>query len=101
MRRFVRGDAGDYSGVVVDMPTDATIRALWGAADDDVWAVGDAGAIVHWDGTSWTIVEAPAIPGLADHALVAVWGWQKDELWIAGEGLLAHKSRATVTEASP
>jgi hypothetical protein len=29
-----------------------TLSALWGAAPDDVWALG-LGAVTHWDGTRW------------------------------------------------
>jgi hypothetical protein len=38
------------------------VRYLWavdGAAPDDVWAVGQNGLILHWDGANWTSVASP------------------------------------------
>ena len=35
--------------------------SLWGAAPDDVWAVGDGGAISHWDGAGWTQIQYGAV----------------------------------------
>jgi len=29
------------------------LNAVWGSSPEDVWAVGDRGTIVHWDGTKW------------------------------------------------
>src|SRR6185369_3662252 len=34
----------------------ADLEAVWGAASDDVWAVGDGGTVLHWDGTGWAQV---------------------------------------------
>ena len=62
-----------------------TLRAIWGATDTDVWAVGDGGAIVHWDGVHWTAladVGAPAPGNLYD-----VWGnADAHTVWIVGDG---------------
>jgi hypothetical protein len=33
---------------------------VWGSAPNDVWAVGDEGAVVHFNGTTWTFVETGA-----------------------------------------
>ncbi|MEO6772770.1 MAG: hypothetical protein ABI467_07070 [Kofleriaceae bacterium] len=47
-------------------PIAVTVRGLWGSAGDDVFAVGDAGAILHWDGVSWTqmIASTTALHGV-------------------------------------
>lgn len=29
------------------------LNAVWGSSPEDVWAVGDRGTIVHWDGNQW------------------------------------------------
>ena len=43
---------------------------LWGSAPDNVWLLGSGGAILHYDGASWTeILEPPT----AD-ALYSIWG---------------------------
>ncbi|MBL1215673.1 MAG: hypothetical protein HND52_20065, partial [Ignavibacteriae bacterium] len=30
------------------------LRAVWGSSPEDVWAVGDKGTTIHWDGVEWT-----------------------------------------------
>ncbi|MBS1253593.1 MAG: Ycf48-like protein [Anaerolineales bacterium] len=43
------------------------LLAVYALADDNVWAVGNAGAILHHDGTEWTVVQ-----GLQDYGLLDV-----------------------------
>ena len=59
-------DAGSVSGFVVcggannawcqptQRPTTYALRGIWGRSARDVYAVGDAGTILHYDGSSWT-----------------------------------------------
>src|SRR5437870_5376019 len=35
------------------------LHAVWAIAANNAWAVGDKGAIVHWDGAHWTLAESP------------------------------------------
>src|SRR5207253_10548542 len=39
---------------VQSSPTSADLFGLWGNSASDVFAVGDAGTILHFNGTSWT-----------------------------------------------
>jgi hypothetical protein len=32
------------------------LRGVGGTGSSDAWIVGNAGTILHWDGTSWTTV---------------------------------------------
>jgi hypothetical protein len=87
----VPGDAADpdiaasVPGVVgaawrpVASPVTTDLRAVWGAAADDVWAVGASGVAVHWDGRAWTSVST----GI-DGTLRALWGSGASDLWAAG-----------------
>ena len=76
--------AGGWSQQSV--PTTQHLRSVWGSSGADIWAVGLAGAIVHFDGVAWTKFDTPA-PG----ALLAVWGRGPDDVHAAGEGgLLIH-----------
>ncbi|HUJ62610.1 MAG TPA: hypothetical protein VLX92_29110 [Kofleriaceae bacterium] len=61
------------------LPRDRGATAIWGAARDDVWAVGNAGLIEHYDGARWTTV-----PGIAKHNLFAVGGAARDDVWAVG-----------------
>jgi hypothetical protein len=51
------------------LPEGNTLLAVWGAASADVWAVGERGAILHWDGQRWSPVASPT-----QEFLRCVWG---------------------------
>src|SRR5207253_74408 len=40
--------------VSVASPTTQPLYAVWGAAPNDVWAVGEYGTVLHYDGTGWS-----------------------------------------------
>lgn len=65
---------------------------IWGAAPDDLWAVGDKGVVVHWDGTGWT-QDTQVNFGIT---LRSIWGRAADDLWAVGlEGHVIHYDGAT------
>lgn len=49
--------------------TTSALRAVWGSCADDIYAVGDGGAIVHYDGSSWSVMSSGTTSDL-----LAVWG---------------------------
>lgn len=61
------------------------LAGVWGAGANDVWAVGEAGTILHWDGASWS----PSASGTTV-ALRDVWGSGSDDVWAVGAGVLLH-----------
>lgn len=77
---FAVGDDGvvlsSFGGgewVALDAGTTVDLHAIDGAAENDVWVVGDKGTILHYDGTTWTPVES----GVE----IALWG-----VWVAPNG---------------
>ncbi len=50
-------------------PTRATLRGLWGSRAGDVWAVGERGTILHFDGERWAELPSPT-----EHTLLRVRG---------------------------
>jgi photosystem II stability/assembly factor-like uncharacterized protein len=67
---------------------DAYLRAVWGSAASDVYAVGDHGRILHSvdRGANWT----PGMSGV-DVALNSVWGSGPDDVYVVGEnGVILH-----------
>ncbi|MCX4243119.1 beta propeller repeat protein [Paraliomyxa miuraensis] len=87
------GDEGEWTqhGCGTILP----LWGVWGAAADDVWAVGGDGfhrdpVACHFDGITWTLVELPE-PSMESHALYKIWGTAADDVWAVGdEGLLMH-----------
>jgi hypothetical protein len=62
------------------------VRGLWGAAPDDIWAVGaqyelEVEPILHWDGTSWKIVTTGMPVGYWYEGVV---GTAADDVYIVG-----------------
>lgn len=55
------------------------LAALLGFADDDLWAVGHAGLVRHWDGSAWTSTRVNSQPDL-----LAIAGVSSSDLWASG-----------------
>ena len=68
---------------------------MWGAAADDVWAVGDGGTLAHYDGATWSAVASPTT-----QPLNAVWGSGPGDVWVAGYAKL-HYDGATWAVVGP
>jgi hypothetical protein len=45
------------------------LKAVWGERRDSVFAVGQGGTVIHWNGSSWRGLDAGT-----DEDLWAVWG---------------------------
>ncbi|MEO8698551.1 MAG: hypothetical protein ABI867_00875 [Kofleriaceae bacterium] len=61
-------------------PVAFNVRALWGSAADDMFAVGDGGVVIHWDGVAWTQMQA------STSTLFAIAGSGPDEVFAVGDG---------------
>jgi hypothetical protein len=59
--------------------TTNALYAAWGDAADDVWAVGDNGVVVHFNGVSWS-VESP--PTSSNAPLYSVSGTGPNDVWV-------------------
>ena len=57
------------------------LSAVWGAAANDVWAVGPEGVVLYWDGLAWS----PVASGV-DADLSEVWGSSPNDVWVIGYG---------------
>ena len=55
-------------------------NSVWGAADDDLWVVGDSGSIMHWDGLAWTVK-----PSGTTNKLRHVWGLNSNNVYAVGD----------------
>ena len=64
-------------------PQGYMLLAFWGSSPKDVWAAGEAGTLIHYDGTSWS-----GIVGVVPGTLFALWGSGPKDIWAAGDGAL-------------
>jgi hypothetical protein len=95
----------DGEGVaVVDLPAGlgagTTLFKVWGAAADDVWVVGEAGTVLHWDGAAWSLDVLPGAP-----RLVTLHGGSADDMVVVGGSsqalILERAAGGAWTDASP
>ncbi|MGC4121752.1 MAG: carboxypeptidase regulatory-like domain-containing protein [Myxococcales bacterium] len=73
---FYTFSASTYPGV-----TTQPLQAVWGTGPDDVWAAGDLGTLIHWNGVVWTVVPSPTTNRLHN-----LWGAAADDVWAVGDG---------------
>lgn len=59
--------------------TAARLSALWGSGPNDVWAGGEAGALLHFDGNKWS-----SVPSGVGEAIDALWGSAPNNVWAVG-----------------
>lgn len=75
----------DGSGMLDTPGALPPLHAVWGSDVTHVWAVGEAGTIVFWNGQFWKQL----LSGTTDN-LAAVWGSGPTDLWVAGSGGVRH-----------
>jgi len=78
---------GDTLEVVSDVPVAETLNAVWGTSPNDVWAVGDASCVIHWDGTRWSRIAVGGLGGRRPD-FHTVWTGTPGKVWIGGDGVL-------------
>ena len=59
--------------------TSQELRAAWGTSRTDVFAVGQAGTILHYDGARWS-----AMASGTSQWLYGVWGTSSTNVYAAG-----------------
>lgn len=69
-------------GPVGDGDTPIDLGAVWTDAPNDVWIVGDAGVILHFDGTSWTVTPTN-IP--TNKGIGGIWGTGPTNVWATAD----------------
>ena len=62
--------------------TTNTLNAVWGTASNDVFAVGNAGTILHRNGSAWS----PMTSGTTED-LRGVWGFASNDVYVVGRRL--------------
>ena len=68
--------------------TGADINDLWGRGDNDIWAVGGGGTVLHWDGQSWQVANQ-GVPAMQN--LQAVWGTDTALFAVGSNGTLLRR----------
>ena len=71
----------DYSSTSwqLSQPQTNTLLGIWGIAENDVFAVGDKGTILHYDGATWSVMESGTTVDLR-----GVWGTSATNVYAVG-----------------
>src|SRR5207237_5473138 len=62
------------------LPQGNNIARVWGSGASDVWAVGDMGVILHWNGSGWS-----QVPSGTTKYLRCIWGRSSNDVWAVGD----------------
>lgn len=92
---FMKRTAGAWTAQPLDVLTFP--RAIGGSSGADVFAVGDSGLVMHYNGSGWTQLDAPAPANL-----VSVWSLGPGEAVAGGEaGQIMRLTPSEVTSMEP
>ena len=61
--------------------TTQILRGLWSSADNNIYAVGDGGTILQFDGAVWTKINSGTTVNLR-----GVWGSSFNNIYAIGDG---------------
>ena len=92
------------TGVGCTSPSSGTtspLRSIWTIAANDIWAVGAAATVLHFNGTSWTATPPASLPVPATTQWNGVWASASNDVWVVGSaGRVIHYDGSKWT-ASP
>src|SRR5262249_53341836 len=96
---FVTGCSSSSSPwEIAESPTEASLRKAWADDRGQVWAAGDLGTIVQYDGSSFRVENI----GGTLHSVADIHGSSHDNIWAVGDGgLLVRYDGAAWTEQEP
>jgi hypothetical protein len=63
----------------VESNTEKTLWSIWGTKENNIWAVGDEGTIIHYDGTRWVNQKYDTECSLRD-----IQGYDENDVWAVG-----------------
>lgn len=73
--------------------TKKDLNALFGFGPNDVWAAGEDGTVLHFDGTTWSSVSSGT-----SRTFNSIWGAAPDDVWFVGRsGAVVRWNGATMS----
>lgn len=87
--RIEHWDGQAWTAMPLPPGTQGPLHGVWSAGPKDVYAVGEAGTILHYDGAQWSRLEsATPLP------LYTVWGTDANHIFIGGKsGAILRRDR--------
>ncbi len=90
-------DTAGASWAAMNSNTSESFRSIWGASTTNVYAVGDSGTIMHYDGTEWS----PESSGVSER-LFSIWGSSAESIYAVGDaGRILHYTPSGTDNNTP
>jgi hypothetical protein len=71
--------------VCIGQKTTENIHYMWGSSEEDIFAVGTNGLMLHWDGKAWSKIDS------GTNALIStIHGRNRNDIWAAVGGVRRH-----------
>jgi hypothetical protein len=67
------------------------LHSLWGSSANDIYAVGNTGAVLHYDGKNWNEIEVGTFSNLN-----GVWGSSKNDVYVVGDQSIYNPGRGII-----
>ncbi|MBX3258145.1 MAG: hypothetical protein KF782_00385 [Labilithrix sp.] len=84
----------------VAMPSDKeALYGVWGSSANDVWVVGSFGAVLHWNGATWSQQRVRTAAG-QPKPLFGIWGSGPGDVWAFGVNEIFHADGWDDTETA-
>src|SRR5262249_39807446 len=81
----------------VTLPVPRAVESVAAVSATNVWVVGGAGAVMHWDGSSWSLVDA----GFSVTERPMLVRASSSQVWVLSVGKLRAFNGATWTDRMP
>jgi hypothetical protein len=72
--------------LVSSVPTNNNLNGIWGSSSSNIFAIGDMGTILHYNGTSWSTMNSGT-----NNDIYGVWGSSSTDVFAVGaSGTILH-----------
>jgi hypothetical protein len=86
---FHHWDGTQWTTVAYSTTTTDPIIDIFTTGPSDLWAVNRAGAVLRWNGSTWTATSRASTP------LQTIWGTSPNDVWIGGDSGVQHWDGST------
>jgi hypothetical protein len=69
-----------------ERPTAPVINSIFGTAANDIWAAGEYGRLIHWNGAKWSTTAISLTGYPVKDPFFSVWAAGPNDVWVGGKG---------------
>jgi hypothetical protein len=84
-------DLGGFQ-LLANLPEAYALGSVWSFGPSDVWLTADSGRVLHFDGSSWDVIQLET-----NEMMVDIWAFGPSDIWMVGGQTLAQYDGANWT----